>query len=169
LHFGSWHQQLNGLDRESGAERKSQPRIHEVSARPGFSTFRLQVSRSAGIRLEDGRMTSVRSSHVLSKTAGARVSSFLVELKLNFLTANRGFPGKVAGAGIDGVKTRFRIAGRLCPPANLDFGLSLCPARRVRSGDRHSVASTGGPAATFRGGRRSLRAGRPMSASAQGD
>lgn len=86
-------------------------------------------------------MTSVPSGHVLSKTAGVRVAP-LVALKLNSSTASAAFAGGAGRAGIDGVTARFEFAGRLCLPAAFDFGLSLCPVRRIRSGDRLSAAST---------------------------
>ncbi|HUI20690.1 MAG TPA: hypothetical protein VLZ74_06565 [Methylocella sp.] len=88
-------------------------------------------------------VTPVPSGHVLSETAGVRGRPLLVELKLN-RDRRSGSYRKGLGQHRRGDDTNFGLQEGFAFFGSFDFGLPHCPARLVRSGDRHSVASTGG-------------------------
>lgn len=88
-------------------------------------------------------MTSVPSGYVLFETAGVGVV-LLGQLKLNLSTADPVPAGKViVGRHRRGNDKNFGLQEGSAFFGFFDFGLPHCPARRVRSGDRHSVASMG--------------------------
>lgn len=94
------------------------------------------------VRLEDRRLTPVPSGLVLSEAAGASGHPAGVELKLNSLS-RFGFAGDVIWAGLDGATTTFdrgKASAFLLPLVLVHPSAR----RRVRSGDRAQVASTGG-------------------------
>jgi hypothetical protein len=90
-------------------------------------------------------VTPVLSGHVLSETAGVRGrpsgsnSSLISRPPLRFPAGMA-----ILGRHRRGNDKNFGLQEGSAFFGSFDFGLPHCPARHFRSGDRHSVASTGG-------------------------